>query len=89
MAKENQFAGAFRPKRDADGNGQTNDVRADRAERAVWAFARDGGYRAEEAATGREPMQDLLCDLMHLADRRGEDFIDMLSSATNSYMEER
>lgn len=90
MAKEKQWAGKFRPNRDMDHNGNTNDARADRAELAVNAYG-EGNY-----GDILDPcvIQDLLCDLMHYCDRRAgelddETFGAMLESARSCYEEER
>lgn len=65
----------------------TNDDRADWAQTALDAFARE--TRMDTAP--EEPptiMQDLLTDLMHLADREGYDFDNILRMARGNWEEE-
>jgi hypothetical protein len=95
MADE-KWAGVFRPDRDCDGNGNTNSVRADRAEAALLVYAEAGGYGSRDGGAETrlgDPcvMQDFLCDLMHLRDRLEyeEEFDDLIESAKFSYKEER
>jgi hypothetical protein len=76
----------FRPRRDAGFSGTTNGDRADRAQRALNA------YIGTERPDGAD-LQDMLCDLMHLADReqatRESTFEEALESARRCYLEER
>jgi hypothetical protein len=58
-----------------------NSARAEWAQAAIIAFRKVTG--AEE-----EALSDLLCDLMHLADRQGENFYASLGRAINNYVEE-
>lgn len=74
----------FRPDRDCDGNGNTNAVRAERADRAVKAYGK-GNYRDLD-----DPcvIQDLICDLMHLCDREEIDSDELINDARSCYQEE-
>lgn len=71
----------FRPNKDIDGSGFTNDVRADRALEALDAWA--AGYKVDE-----DTYRDLLNDLMHLCDRDNLDFAKLLSMARRTYEDE-
>lgn len=59
-----------------------NESRADWANEAILAFEAVTGTDREDA------LADLLCDLMHWADRNGEDFDKQLSRARQHYVEE-
>jgi hypothetical protein len=76
----------FRPNRDLDGNGNTNLVRASRASAALDAYIANDRKDISH-------LQDLLCDLMHLADmeaaEREDTFEVALAKATSCYLEER
>lgn len=76
----------FKPNRDIDGNGNTNAVRAGRAEVAVKAYATTAGYRDEN---DESCPQDMLCDLMHYCDREKIDFSKLQADAHSCYIEER
>lgn len=56
-----------------------NDSRAEWAGYALAAFISQTGTDAEDAVT------DLLCDLMHLADRTGRDFVADMDRARAHY----
>ena len=75
----------WRPNRDCDGNGNTNEDRADRAQQALLAYAQAGEYGdlADESVA-----QDLLCDLQHWFCRERRDFKQVLADASDSYNEE-
>lgn len=64
----------------------TNDLRAEWADEAVYAFA------AVTHAADEEELDtlvgDLLCDLMHLCDRDGLDFAALLERAQTHYAAE-
>ena len=78
----------FRPKRDVDKVGRNNEDRALRARAALEAYIQHTGDREDISH-----LQDLLCDLMHLADmeaaEREDSFEEALSSAVSCYLEER
>lgn len=76
----------FKPKKDCDGNGNTNEDRANRAAEAVATYAVEGGYGHPE-----DPcvIQDLICDLGHLADRREEDFREIVENGIGCWEDER
>ena len=57
----------------------TNDDRADWAEKALKAF------QAETGAEDEEAIADLVCDLLHLAARRGEDVQTVIFRAQSNY----
>jgi hypothetical protein len=59
-----------------------NSARAEWAQAAIIAFRKVTGTEEEEA------LSDLLCDLMHLANRQGENFYESLGRAINNYVEE-
>jgi hypothetical protein len=62
---------------------EQNDSRADHARKALQLFASLTGTTDENAAT---QVQDLLCDLMHYADRTdGLDFAEALTGASWHY----
>ncbi len=62
---------------------ELNDSRADHARQALQLFASLTGTTDENATT---QVQDLLCDLMHLADRTdGLDFAESLTGAQWHY----
>jgi hypothetical protein len=62
---------------------EQNESRADHARQALQLFASLTGTTDENAAT---QVQDLLCDLMHLADRiNGLDFAEALTGAQWHY----
>lgn len=71
----------FRPNKDIDHSGFTNDVRADRAEQALMAYR--GGDRPDESH-----WRDFLSDFMHLCDRENLDFARVLSWARRAYEDE-
>lgn len=55
-------------------------------QRAMWAGAAIDTLMAEtNCSHGEEALGDLLCDLMHWADRNKLDFDDMLRRAQNNY----
>ena len=58
-----------------------NSARAESARAAIIAFRKATG-------TEEEALSDLLCNLMHLADRQGEDFYPSLRRAINNYVQE-
>jgi hypothetical protein len=58
-----------------------NSARAEWAQAAIIAFRKVTG-------TEEEALSDLLCDLMHLADRQGEDFYVSLRRAIDNYVQE-
>lgn len=57
----------------------TNEDRADWAEKALKGFQADTGAEDEEA------IADLVCDLLHLAARRGQDVETILFRARYNY----
>src|SRR6266404_4027781 len=75
----------FRPNRDVDGNGRTNEARALRAEKALVEYI--GSDRRDD--DDQYHLQDLLCDLMHLADMRRLNFKDAVEMGHHCYLEER
>ena len=84
----------FRPNRDLDENGNTNQVRAERARRAMDAYAEDNyaGPPYDDPCI----IQDLICDLFHLRDCMiaggvwaVEDVVDMVNAGHGCYLEER
>lgn len=77
----------FRPARDVDHNGNTNEMRADRAEMALLTYKREAGY--PDTDCNEDVLTDLLCDLMHLADREEMEFDDRLDSAHGLHGDER
>lgn len=83
----------FRPKRDLDENGQTNEVRANRALKALRVYQEEAGYTHPKAFEDPYVMQDFMTDLMHLRDKMsktyGVSFEELLESARSHYMEER
>jgi hypothetical protein len=94
MAKEKPWAGKFRPDRDLDDNGNTNEVRAGRGRRALDAYA-EGIYSGPPYD---DPciIQDLICDLLHLKDSMiangvwiDEDVGDVVDKAVSCHEEER
>lgn len=69
----------------------TNELRAAWAETAIQAFAEETGLDVS-GELEHEPelvLGDLLCDLMHLAERRGFDFDQILQGAQADYECER
>jgi hypothetical protein len=58
---------------------QMNDARASWADIAIYAF------RDKTRCEPEETLGDLLCDLMHWADRNGEDFAGRLEGALQNY----
>lgn len=69
------------PKLPPDPDGQNND-RAKWAQEAIAAFMEATGTDLEDA------LPDLLCDLMHWADRNGQQFGMMLERARENYKAE-
>lgn len=61
----------------------SNDDRADRAQAAINAFCDHTGDQPDESH-----FRDLLCDMMHLAQRDGLDFADQLRCAVSNFEEE-
>ena len=64
------------------------DPEGQNGDRAAWA---ESAIVAFEAATGtdrEDALADLLCDLMHWADRNGADFASQLDRAYRNYEEE-
>lgn len=76
----------FRPKRDIDGSGNTNKIRAERAMKGMLAYATAGGYSSVDNPC---LLQDLLCDLAHMADQKQLDMASALEMGIRCYMEER
>lgn len=73
----------FRPNRDVDKCGRTNNDRANRA--AVALITHREGEPVDEA-----DLRDLLANLMHMCDRDGTwDFEAELRSAARNYRDER
>lgn len=70
-----------------------NTTRAEWAERALYAFAKqtrqDRDLETGDAECFREVMQDLLTDLMHLADANGIDFNSLREDAASVYQQEK
>jgi hypothetical protein len=66
----------FRPNRDLDGNGNTNLVRASRASAALDAYIANDRKDISH-------LQDLLCDLMHLADMKSRSQRRLLATWRN------
>ena len=56
--------------------------------RALWADAAIRTFRHETGTDLEDSLGDLLCDLMHWADRYDFDFEDMLNRAGDHYAEE-
>jgi hypothetical protein len=54
-------------------------------ERAQWAETAVSAFRRETGADFEDSLPDLLCDLMHLADRRGWDFAEAMERAQAHY----
>jgi len=81
----------FRPNKDIDGNGNTNDIRADRGLEAAQIYAMAAGYRRIDAVKyGLEAViQDLVCDLGHLCDREGLDIEAIAANGIGCWKEER
>jgi hypothetical protein len=67
---------------------ESNEDRAEAAQRAIEAFALDFGEINEGRDFLQQNVQDLLCDLGHLFDRVGLDLSGILSSAKRQYDEE-
>ena len=76
----------FRPNFSIDGPGEmTNGQRADRAGKALTTYI---GWDRRDP-TNEMHLQDLLCDLMHLAHRDRINFGAVLASAEVCHIEER
>ena len=58
------------------------------ADRAEWAFCAIERFQDKTQTDDEDALSDLLCDLMHLADRDGHDFENELNRARNNYAEE-
>ena len=61
---------------------ELNSARAEWAQAAIIAFREVTGAEEEEA------LSDLLCNLMHLADRQGKGFYASLRRAIDNYVHE-
>jgi hypothetical protein len=72
----------WRPNRDIDRSGWTNERRAERAAEALSTFM--GSDHPDESH-----LPDLLCNLMHLCDRDQRNFDDLLAHARRGYEDER
>lgn len=57
-------------------------------DRAEWARKAMETFRSVTGADAEDSMSDLLCNLMHMADRDGIDFEDVMCRATRSYVDE-
>ena len=64
-----------------DPEGQNDD-------RASWASTALIAFKSETGSDDEDAMSDLLCDMMHLADREGEDFTTDLRRAAGHYVAE-
>ena len=78
----------FRPRRDCDKNGNTNAARAERAALTLQTYCEAAGFRSQDEFDP-SALQDLICDLAHLADRDGLDIADAVEYGIYCYMEER
>lgn len=77
----------FRPRRKVDGPGTvSNGERAFWAAEALWTF-REGKY--PEGDDNEATLMDLICDLLHLADRDGLDPELILDAAVKMWRDER
>ena len=77
----------FKPNRDVDKNGNTNEVRANRATQALLEYKAEGGY--PDSDSNEDCLADLLCDLMHVCDRDELDFSEAMRSAELNYEAEK
>lgn len=80
----------FDPELDIDGNGMTNGRRAERAAAAVveWLDEDKPDTKEDGAIDYETHMQDLLCDLQHLAHREGLKFGEILAMSLGCFLEE-
>jgi hypothetical protein len=69
------------PKLPPDPDGQNED-------RAEWAEAALAEFQKRTRCDRQDAISDLLADLMHLCDRTGEDFYQLLIFADGNYVEE-
>lgn len=75
----------FNPSKDIDDAGQTNGVRAERAEQAI----REGFNIRTKDNLEYVNASDLLSDIFHLCDRDGWDVDEVIQMAIDNWMEER
>ena len=81
----------FHPDLSIDGDGQTNAIRADRAESAI-IDAYDIRHQGERATIANlEPCNasDLIGDILHLCDWQGWDIEEVLTNARQCHADER
>lgn len=57
-------------------------------DRAEWAYCALERFQDKTQTDDEDALADLLCDLMHLADRDGLDFDNELNRARNNHTEE-
>lgn len=78
----------FNPDKNIDGpGGISNDTRADWAEIGVAAFREQCSHNDDPL--GDEHIQDLICDLGHLADREGLNFEQLVQNGVRTWQDER
>lgn len=70
------------------GAGLPPDPEGENDNRAKWAYAALAVFRRTTRCEQEEMLKDLLCDLMHWADRNGGEFDAALDCAQRNYREE-
>jgi hypothetical protein len=84
---ENDSSHRFNSDKDVDGTGINNGVRAGWAYDALLEYHRRTGD--DNGKPDESTFQNLICNLMHLADRDGYDMVGAIKFAVGCYMDER